>query len=134
MKFVQYWEKNNDDDLNNKVDHLKIYDYINKSFNGELRGLKTENVLKYHIAKMENTEVALSNYKLIRIIYKTKFEFEKNNFVIKKISNVIDQKQMWKEIKDLVFKKNKTVIKNVIFYGIEYKNDEHQISTQFNNY
>ena len=35
---------------------------------------------------------------------------------------------MWKEIKDLVLKKNG------IFYGIEYKNDDHQITTQFNNY
>ena len=35
-----------------------------------------------------------------------------------------------REIKDLVLKKSKTVI----FYGIEYKNDDHQIATQFNNY
>ena len=41
---------------------------------------------------------------------------------------------MWKEIKDLILKKNKSVIKNVIFYGIECKNGVHQIATQFNNY
>ena len=35
----------------------------------------------------------------------------KNNFVNKKINNGKDQKQMWKEIKDLVLKKNKTMIK-----------------------
>ena len=36
---------------------------------------------------------------------------KKNNFVNKKISYAKDQKQMWKAIKDLVFKKNKTVMK-----------------------
>ena len=33
-----------------------------------------------------------------------------------------------------VLKTNKTVIKNVMFYGIEHKSDDHQIATQFNNY
>ena len=69
--------------------------------------------------KIENTEVAWASYKIVRNTYKTKIKFEKNNFVNKKINNAKDQKQMWKVIKDLVLKKNKTVI----FYGIEYKND-----------
>ena len=42
---------------------------------------------------------------------------------------------MWKEIKDLGLKKNKTVIKMwYTYYGTEYKNDYHQITSQFNNY
>ena len=32
---------------------------------------------------MENTEVTLANYKIVRSTYKTKTEFEKNNFVNK---------------------------------------------------
>ena len=45
---------------------------------------------------MENTEVVCANnYNLVRNTYKTKIEFEKNNYVNKKI-NAKDQKQMWK--------------------------------------
>ena len=64
---------------------------VSKWFNGELIRLKTEKVLKYQNA-MENTVVAWSNYKIIRNTFKTKIEFEKNNFVNKKISNAKDQK------------------------------------------
>ena len=64
--------ENNDNDLNNKVAHfdsaieetlrkftitrtVNEKDNVNKWFNGELRRLKTEKVIKYQIAKMENT-------------------------------------------------------------------------------
>ena len=83
------------------------------------------------IGKGENTEVACWNYQIIGNTYKTKIEFEKKNYGNKKINNAKDQKQVWKEIKDP--KKSKTD-KNVIFYAIEYKNDDYQIATQFNNY
>ena len=72
--------------------------------------MKTEKVIKYQAAKVENTEVAWANYKTVRNTYKTKIEFEKNNFINNRINNAKDQKQMWKEIKDLFLKKNKTVI------------------------
>ena len=65
----------------NEEDNLKNW------FNVELIRLKTEKVIKYQIAKMENTEVAYANYKIVRNIYKTKSDFEKTNFVNKKISN-----------------------------------------------
>ena len=41
---------------------------------------------------MENTEVAWANYKIVRNPYKNNIEFEKNNFVYKKIGYAKGQK------------------------------------------
>lgn len=62
-----------------------------------------------------------------------KIESEKNKYINNKINNAKDQKQMWKEIKHLVLKKKQSVITNVIFNNVEYK-DNNQIASHFNNY
>lgn len=66
-------------------------------------------------------------------MYKNKSENEKNKYVNNKINNAKDQKQMWKEIKNFVLKKEETIIKTVIFNDRECK-DNYQIANKFNNY
>lgn len=46
--------------------------------------MKAEKVIEYQTANMENTEVACAKYKIAKNTYKTKIEFEKNNFEQKK--------------------------------------------------
>lgn len=138
------------EDINNNAEHLDTCfdntirkftkkktinqkNNVNKWFSRELKLLKREKITKYYIAKSENTNVAWNNYKQIRNKYKTKIIYEKNKFINHKISNAKDQKQMWKEIKDLVLNKNKNVIQNVIFNNIEYK-ENLQIASHFNKY
>lgn len=47
---------------------------VNKWFNRQLQALKKDKIVKYHIAKCENTTVAWNNYKNARNIYKIKLE------------------------------------------------------------
>lgn len=143
-------KNNENDDLNITVDNfdsaientikkftnkktINTKSNVNKWFNRELKLLKKEKVRKYQIAKTENTDTAWNNYKITRNTYKTQIEAKKNNYINKQINNAKDQKQMWREIKNLVLKKNKTGIKDVIFNDIEYK-DNYQMATQFNDY
>lgn len=95
--------------------------------------MKQEKILKYQAAKRENSNNAWNDYKIIRNNYKVKIENEKNKYINNQINNAKDQKDMWREIKDLVLKKNKNVIQSVIFNNIEYK-DNYNIASQFNNY
>lgn len=106
---------------------------VNRWFNNEVRLMKKDKIIKYQTAKLKNTNQAWTNYKTKRNIYKVKIENEKNKYINNKINNADDQKQMWREIKDLVFKKKHNEIKNVIFNQVEYK-DNIEIANQFNNY
>lgn len=81
---------------------------VNRWFNNEVRLMKKDKIIKYQTAKLKNTNQAWTNYKTKRNIYKVKIENEKNKYINNKINNADDQKQMWREIKDLVFKKNVT--------------------------
>lgn len=112
---------------------IKTNNCVKMWFSAELKQLKKEKIINYNIAKTENTTAAWNRYKLIRNTYKNKTESEKEKYVNSKINNAKDQKQMWKQIKELVLKRNKNVIKTVIFNEIEYK-DNFQIATQFNKY
>lgn len=130
---------NFDEAIENTIKRLtirkKIYEKSikNKWFNRQLQTLKTEKIIKYNIAKYENTYAAWYNYRIARNKYKVKLENEKNAYINKKITNTKDQRQMWNNIKNLVLKKPKSVIQNVIFNNIEYKNN-HDIANQFNEY
>ena len=102
-------------------------------FNRQLEALKREKIIKYIIAKSQNNYAAWNEYKRARNLYKTKIEHEKN-YINKTISNSNDQKQMWNNIKDLVLKSNRNVIKTVmIFNNVEYKTNA-EITNNFNEY
>lgn len=104
-----------------------------KWFNRQLRHLKYEKIRKYNKAKVVNTELAWSNYKIARNIYKAQLNREKTKYINNKISFTNNQKEMWKNIKNLVLKKSYCDIQSVIFSDIEYKNS-HEIAENFNNY
>lgn len=107
--------------------------YVNKWFNNELHQIKQDKIIKYQIAKIENSVEAWANYKSIRNLYKVKIENEKFKYINNRIKNARDQKQMWREIKELVIKQNKNEIKCVIFNNVEYK-EYYQIASHFNKY
>lgn len=102
-------------------------------YNREISAMKNEKIRKYQIAKYINTPEAWANYKSIRNLYKVKIENQKNNYINDQIRNATDQKQMWREIKNLVLKESQTVINSVIFNGNECTNKQ-QIANNFNEY
>lgn len=102
-------------------------------FNDEIRRIKREKITKYEIARYENTNEAWSQYKNIRNIYKVKIQNEKRKYINNKIIFAKDQKEMWREIKNLILKKYMSTIEAVIFDTIEYKNNL-EIAENFNKY
>lgn len=118
-----------------KFTHKKIIseNNNNKWFTKELRILQRDKCHKYQIALIENSYEAWNNYKTCRNRYKVEVENQKDNYVNNKVSNAKDQKEMWKQIKDLVLKKCQNVIQTVIFDNIEYK-DNKEIANKFNQY
>ncbi|XP_037822581.1 serine protease/ABC transporter B family protein tagA-like [Lucilia sericata] len=106
---------------------------INNWFNSELKRLKIGKIRKHELAKFQNTNEAWSIYISSRNLYKTKVQSEKKKYINNKITNAKDQKQMSNQLKNLVLRKNQTVIKSVIFNQIEYKENK-QIADEFNKY
>lgn len=102
-------------------------------FNEEVRRLKREKIDKYNIAKIENSSEAWAIYKAMRNLYKVKIENAKNNYINNKINSATDQKEMWKQIKNLIFRKNRSAIETVIFDQVECK-DNFDIANNFNKY
>lgn len=112
---------------------IKERNMINKWFNADLRMLKLQKVHKYQLARFTNTRECWNEYRNARNKYKVKIQNEKNKYINNKINQATNQKQMWKEIKTLVLKKNNNVIQSVIFNHGEYKNNK-EIASQFNQY
>lgn len=104
-----------------------------KWFNRALNICKKTKIIKYQTALSVNTEEAWNDYRIYRNIYKVNVENAKNKFTSDKINKSTNQKEMWREIKDLVLKKPRDEINNVIFNNIEYK-DNFEIANNFNMY
>lgn len=103
-------------------------------FNDEIRRMKREKINKYQIAMYENTGEAWSNYRAFRNIYKVKLQNEKKKYINNKITLANDQKEMWRQIKNLILKKrSESTIETVIFNTIEYTN-KYEIAENFNKY
>ena len=73
---------------------VHINNKANNWFNEELRTVKREKINKYLLAKVENTNQAWGEYKLIRNQYKVQNENNRNNYINNKINNATNQKQM----------------------------------------
>lgn len=71
------------------------------------------------------------NYRLARNSFKSALDKAKNDFVNKKINSAKDQKEMWRTIKSLVLKKQKSTIKGVVFDNV-LVNDCKAMSSKFN--
>lgn len=104
-----------------------------KWFNRKLENMKSVKINLYQRAKYSQTEEAWSEYRELRNKYTVETKNDKFKYINNRINNAKDQKQMWNEIKSLVIKKPKNVIKSVIFNQVEYK-DNLQIANKFNNY
>lgn len=112
---------------------LRMHNNTNRWFNNELRTLKSEKVNKYLIAKLVNTRECWDQYKNARNRYKVKMNNAKSNYINKSITEANGQKQMWRELKNLVLKQNKNKIESVNFDETECKNDL-EIAKKFNEY
>ncbi|XP_075167997.1 uncharacterized protein LOC142240182 [Haematobia irritans] len=88
---------------------------------------------KYRKAKLENAMSSWNMYKRTRNMYKAKIINTRNRYINSKINGAKNQKQMWRKIKDLVLRNEKSAIDNVIFNQIEYK-DNRVIANKFNEY
>ena len=106
---------------------------MNNWFNEELQTMKREKIIKYLQAKVENTNQAWGEYKLIRNQFKVQIENNKNNYIKNRINNATNQKQMWTHIKNIVLNKSQNSTKPVIFDEIKY-NYICDIVNKFNAY
>lgn len=105
----------------------------NKWFNRNLEELKRNKTALYQAAIWFNDDWHWSNYKLYRNEFVSEIARAKEAFVNKKIDNCLDQKSMWKAIKEVVLKKECNKINEIIINGIKVS-EESKICNELNSF
>lgn len=102
-------------------------------FSSELDKLKKSKINQYRRATLTGNALEWLKYRSIRNEYKNKINKAKEDYISEKIDNSVDQKLMWKSLKSLVLKENKSDIKEIIFDN-ERCLDNLKIANKFNKY
>lgn len=111
----------------------RIFPRDNKWFTIELQELKNKKVRYHQRACILNLPEDWYEYRRLRNWYKSKLQSAKRNYMCNKIENCSNQKDMWRVIKVLVFKKERVEI-NEVQFADRKESDKQIIANKFNSY
>lgn len=119
--------------INEFVSNRKVSCRLCPWFSGELNELKKSKVVQYRKASLTGSSIEWLNYRGIRNEYKNQINKAKADYISNKIDNSESQILMWKTLKSLVLKENKSDITEITFDN-ERCTDNIIIANKFNKY